>query len=215
MLAVELAEEHAAEVRAVAARRKAREAETKAAEAAATAAEEAAQRTAALREAAAVDKQAAEELAAGRAPEIEARARTIATEAARAESSWFRFPKEGVATLIGGILVAVAAFAVWRDSLTAMDLPLEVLTDASRIDGEGLGIALLAVGGAGAVLALFRIPRWITVVLGVVVLLSSASFLVQLLRTLIDAEEADQFFSIVGIGPAIALLGGALMSSGR
>jgi hypothetical protein len=215
MLAAELAQEHAAEVRAIAARRAAREAETQAAEAAATAASEAAQRTAALREAAAIDKQAAEALAAGRAPEIEARARTIATDAARAELSWFRFPREGVATLLGGILVAVSATAVWLDSQTGMDLPIEVLNDPTVIDGDGLGIALLAVGGVGAFLALFRIPRWITVVLGVVVLLASATFLVQVLRGLIDQEQAEEFFTIVGIGPPIALLGGALMSSGR
>ena len=224
-LAVELAEEHAAELRAVAARRIARESETRAAEAAAKAAKEAAERTATLQAAAAADKKAAEEAAAGRAPEIEERARLIAGEAARAESSWFRFPKEGVATLLGGLTVVMAVFLPWVDSegtamslgtgATAMEIPIAVLLEYAVEQGNTLGLVLLVVGGLGAVLALFRIPRWITVMLGLIVVVCAIMFFVQVLRSLIDAERAEDFFEAIGIGPAIALLGGLLMSSGR
>lgn len=224
-LAVELAEEHAAELRTIAARRIAREAETRAAEAAAQAAKEAAERTATLQAAAAADKKAAEEVAAGRAPEIEERARMIAGEAARAESSWFRFPKEGVATLLGGLMVVMAVFLPWVESgdtamnlapgATAMEIPVDFLFEYAVEQGNTLGVVLLVVGGLGAVLALFRIPRWITVILGLIVVVCAIMFFVQVLRSLIDVELADDFFEVIRIGPAIALLGGLLMSSGR
>lgn len=223
-LAMELAEEQAAELRAIAARRSAREAETRAAEDAAHAAEDAAERTSALRAAAAADKQAAEDAAAGRAPAIEERARVIATEAARSESSWFRFPKEGVATLLGGLIVVVSAFLPWVNpdigvgssaGDTAMDLPIGFLFDYEVDAGNSIGVVLLVVGGLGAVLSLFRIPRWITVILGIVAIVVAATFFVQVLRILIDVEEAERYFELLRIGPAVALLGGVAMSSGR
>jgi len=215
-VAVELAEEHAAELRAIAARRQAREAEVAAAEEAAAAASEAAERTAALRAAAAADKHAAEEAAAGRAPEIEQRARVIATEAARSESSWFRFPREGVATLLGGLLVVLAVFLPWTTEVeSALDLPADYLLNSDIDSGNSLGVTLLVLGGLGALLAIFRIPRWITVLLGLATAVMAIAFLVQVLRTLIDVEQTEMYFEVIRIGPAVALLGGLLMSSGR
>lgn len=207
----ELAEEHAAQLRTLAARKAAREADTKAAEDAAQAAKQAADRTEALRVAAAIDKEAAEQAAAGRAPEVEARARTIATDAVRAETSWFRFPKEGVATLIGGVIVVISVFLVWDSSdRTALELAFGTIED-----GNSLGIVLLVVGIVGGLLALVRIPRWITVILGLVAVTAAILFLTKELQLLIDEERAEDYLNEIRIGSVAALLGGLFMLSGR
>jgi hypothetical protein len=207
-MAVELAEEHAAELRAVAARKAAAAAEIEAAEEATHAAEAQAE--------------------AARAARIVATGRIGVAEAAIAKASWFRFPREGVATLLGALLVAISVFLPWIDQgvvgfpwidqegeQTALDLPVEVLTNTDAEPGTGVGTLLLVVAIAGGVLALFRIPRFITVLLGGVAVLVALAFLVQVLRFLTDSDIAEEYFQVVRLGPAATLAGGLLMLSGR
>ncbi len=231
-MAAELAAEHAAELRAVAARKRVKEAE-------ATAAEEAAQRTTAEL---AAEKKTADREAALRAAEREAKLRAaaeatrVAEEAAAppgrgrrsrsaaaaakgdapAKASWFRFPAEGIATLVGAILVGVTVYMPWVEEETAMDFPLEALSEfPPEARGSSLGAVLLAVAITGGALALFRIPRWITVILGLSAIAIAIVFPIQVLSFLTDRGTAEEFFDLMGVAPAGTLLGGLLMLSGR
>jgi hypothetical protein len=201
-MAAELAEEHAAELRAVAARKAAMHAEVEAAEETAHAAEARAE--------------------AARAARIVATGKIGVSEAAIAKASWFRFPREGVATFLGAALVAIAVFLPWiaegdESEQAASELSLQVLFDYENAAGSGgsVGTLLLVVAIAGGVLALFRIPRFVTVLLGVVAVLVAMLFLVAVLRFLTGDERADQYFEVLRLGPAATLVGGLLMLSGR
>ncbi len=240
-MAAELAEQHAAELRAAAARRSALEAEAEAAEEAAQRAEEerAAARSLAAQEAAA---RAAEREASLRAAQDAAEAaETVAARASAlraaaddytpargsadvARASWFRFPSEGVATLIGAIIVAVSAALPWASELppsfdteTALDYPIDVLTagfDEIALDG-GLGIVLFAIAIAGGILALFRIPRWITVLLGAAAIFVAVAFLVQVVQQVPSDGDVGTFFEFAEFGSVVTIVGGGLMLSGR
>lgn len=235
-MAAELAAEHAVELRAVAARRAEKATEAQAAEEAALRAEDerkaalvtgereakarAAEREASLRvaeEAAKAAEDTADQVAAARAaPERWAASGIGATEPA-AKASWFRFPREGLATLLGAILVGVSAFLPWADGRTALEFSLSDLRDVDfDLDiGGDLGLLLLAVAIIGGVLALFRVPRWITVILGVVAVAVALWFLVDVIRLLSEDNSAERFFEIVNIGPVVTIVGGFLMLSGR
>ncbi len=234
-MAAELAAEHAAELRAVAARRAAKESEAKAAEEAAARAERAREdaRTTGEQEAAV---RAAEHAASLRAAKeaAEAAERTAsrmeavkadpkrwsasglgATEPA-AKASWFRFPNEGVATLLGAVLVGISATLPWQfGEETALDYPLEYLVDPDAIEGSGLGGLLLTLAVVGAILALFRIPRSITVILGAVATAVALAFLIQIVRMLEGDSTVEDFFTMASVGPAVTIAGGLLMLSGR
>ena len=235
-MAVELAAEHAAELRAVAARRAEKTTRAQAAEEAARRAEDereaaritgereavarSAQRQASLRvaeEAAGAAEKAATEAEAARvAPQRWAASGIGATEPA-AKASWFRFPREGVATLLGAVLVGVSAFLPWANDRTALEYSLNELRDLDlNFGAEGdLGFLLLAVSIIGSVLALFRVPRWITVILGIVAITVALWFLVGIVRTLTGDDGPEAFFRIVNIGPVVTIAGGLLMLSGR
>ena len=235
-MAAELAAEHAAELRDVAARRAEKTTRARAAEEAARRAEEereaaritgereavarAAERQASLKvaeEAAGAAEKAADQAAAARAaPQRWAASGIGATEPA-AKASWFRFPREGVATLLGAVLVGVSAFLPWAHGRTALEYSLNELRDLDlSLGAEGdLGLLLLAVSVIGSVLALFRVPRWITVILGIVAITVALWFLVGVLRTLTGDDGPETFFRIVNIGPVLAIAGGLLMLSGR
>ncbi len=170
----------------------------------------------------------AAELAEEHAIEVRAAAATVAQQAgaeagekaakaAIAKDPWFRFPREGVATLLGGVLVALSVFLPWRNELTARDFSLDYLFDYEvDASGSSMGTLLLAVAVVGGVLALVRIPRWITVILGVVAIVVGVVFPVEVLREMLDVQgEATEFFSVVRIGPVVTLVGGSLMLSGR
>jgi hypothetical protein len=239
-MAAELAAEHAAELRAMAARRAGKEAEARAAEEAAerTERERQAARTTGEREIAAheAEREASLRVAQEAAHAAERNASRIAaaqedpkrwaasgigaTEPA-AKASWFRFPREGVATLLGAILVGVSAYLPWAyGNETAFDnAPLEFLLGpdaAGNVSVEGLlGWLLVAVAIIGGVLALFRVPRWITVILGAAAATVALWFLIQVVRTLDTDATVESFFQIVSIGPAVTIAGGLLMLSGR
>ena len=66
---------------------------------------------------------------------------------------------------------------------------------------------------AGGLLALFRIPRWITVLLGAVVV--AIWFLVQVVNSLPDSARSRDFFDTADFGAAVTVAGGFLMLSGR
>jgi hypothetical protein len=236
-MAAELAAEHAAELRAVAARRAEKEAKAQAAEEAAKRAEEereaarttgereaaarAAEREASLRvaeEAADAAERTAEQVEAAKADPRRWAASGIGATEPAAKASWFRFPREGVATLIGAVLVGISAFLPWTQlggGQSAFDYSLRVLTDPDDAFGSELGIVLLAIAAAGGVLALFRIPRWITVILGAVVVVLALWFVIQQVSLLTEDDTVATFFETVGIGPVVAILGGGLMLSGR
>jgi hypothetical protein len=234
-MAAELAAEHAAELRALAARRAEKEAEAQAAEEAAQRAEEereaarttgereaaarAAERAASLRvaeETAAAAKQTADQIAVSRdAPERWAASGIGATVPA-AKASWFRFPNEGVATLLGAVLVGISANLPWTEGEeNALEYSLNFLLNNEDLEGNNLGILLLAVAVVGGVLALFRVPRWITVILGAVAVTVALWFVVQVVRTLGGDDTVDTFFQTVSIGPVVTIVGGLLMLSGR
>jgi len=203
-MAAELAAEHAVALRAVAARRAEKQAEAQAAEESARRAEEereairitgereaaarAVEREATLRiaeEVAQAAEETADQVAASRAsPKRWAASGIGATEEA-AKASWFRFPHEGVATLLGAVLVAVSVFVPWAEGeQTALNFPLRFLLNNEEGEGSDLGTLLLAAAIIGGILALFRVPRWITVILGVVAVVVALLFLVQVVRTL-------------------------------
>ncbi|MEE8330553.1 MAG: TIR domain-containing protein [Acidimicrobiia bacterium] len=205
-----------------------REAEAEAAkrEAEATAAAERATQAAEEREAAMAAELAeehAEEVRAAAirvaqvAEEAGAKAGAKAAEAVVARRDWIRFPREGVATLLGGILVAISASLPWMGDLTARDYSLDYLVDYEvGPGGSSMGVLLLVLAIAGGLLALVRIPRWITVIFGVVVIAVAMVFLVEVLRELLNEDDdASEFFQVVGLGPVVALIGGSLMLSGR
>jgi hypothetical protein len=233
-MAAELAAEHAAELRALAARRAEKEAEAQAAEEAAQRAEEereaarttgereaaarAAERAASLRvaeETAAAAKQTADQIAVSRdAPERWAASGIGATVPA-AKASWFRFPNEGVATLLGAVLVGASALLEWAPGMAPVDYSLNQLL-GSDSGGIELGILLLAVAIIGGVLALFRVPRWITVILGGAAVALALWFIVGAVNMPNPVANVSEYFDDrVAIGPAVTLAGGLLMLSGR
>lgn len=233
-MAAELAAEHAAELRAVAARRAAKEAEARAAEEAAQRAEREreAARTTAEREAAA---RAAERAASLRAAEVAAQAAEetadqfastrdddrwaasgLGAKVPAAKASWFRFPNEGVATLLGAVLVGISAYLPWTaEPKLAVEYPLEILQDPDAWEGSSLGVLLVSLAVVGGILALFRVPRWITVLIGGVVVTVSFLFVVTVVRSMGDDGSVDLFFETIGIGPGAAIAGSLLMLSGR
>lgn len=232
-MAAELAAEHAAELRAIAARRAGKEAEARAAEEAAERAErerEAAQTTgereiaahkaereASIRsaeEAAQTAQRNASQMAAQAGPKRQA-ARDIGMTEPAAKASWFRFPREGVATLIGATLVGISASLPWAYDRVGFDWQLKFLMGPDAADGISLGALLMPVAIIGGVLALFRVPRWITVILGAAAATIAVWFLVQVVRTMGGDQTVDYFFRIVGIGPVVTIVGGLLMLSGR
>jgi hypothetical protein len=236
-MAAELAAEYAAELRAVAARRAEKEAKAEAAEEAARRAQEereaarttgereakarAAEREASLQvaeEAAQAAEKTAEQVVAAKADPRRWAASGIGATEPAARASWFRFPREGVATLLGAVLVGISASLPWTQldgGESALRYPLRFLLDSGEREGSDLGILLLAIAVIGGVLALFRVPRWITVILGAVVVTVALWFVVGWVATLDEDDTVTTFFQIVSFGPAVAIAGGLLMVSGR
>jgi hypothetical protein len=115
--------------------------------------------------------------------------------------------------IVGGALAVISCFVAWEDvgGLAWSDsfkVPLEFLWDKNATGGAKLGIPLVSVGGAVALLSLLRpLPADFLRRLGGVALLgATALFVVQLGRRF----GWDNLNANVGLGPYLAGAGGLL-----
>ena len=115
--------------------------------------------------------------------------------------------------ILGGALAVWSCFVSWEDVSelswkTAFKLPLKFLWDKNATGGAKLGIPLVAVGGAAAVLALWRaLPAdFLRRLCGVAILGATALVVVQLGRRF----GWDNLNDNVGLGEWLAGAGGLL-----
>jgi hypothetical protein len=128
-----------------------------------------------------------------------------------------------VISLIGSIAVAVASILPWLQTPgggatgNAFDVSLVFLFNPDRAGtgGLSLGIALLALGVAGAVLTAIRAPTYVRRIVGSVTTAGVVLFLAQVVRIATENGNDLNPFTIIGFGAYVALVGGILISSGR
>ena len=115
--------------------------------------------------------------------------------------------------ILGGALAVVACFVSWEDVTelswkTSFKVPLKFLWDKNASGGAKLGIPLVAVGAAVAVLSLWRaLPAdFLRRLGGVAILGATALVVVQLGRRF----GWDNLNDNVGLGPYLAGAGGLL-----
>jgi hypothetical protein len=92
-------------------------------------------------------------------------------------------------------------------------LPLIELDPEPSILSVGLVVVVL--GALGLVASLIAPLSWLRRVLGVLVLAVAVLFIVQVVRSVLDAGEPADLLFRVGLGPYVALVGGLLMVLGR
>jgi hypothetical protein len=115
--------------------------------------------------------------------------------------------------MVGGVLAVISCFVAWEDVSelswkNSFKVPLKFLWDKNASGGAKLGIPLVAVAGAVAVLSLWRIlpADFLRRLGGVVLLGATALFVVQLGRRF----GWDNLNDNVGLGPYLAGAGGLL-----
>ena len=115
--------------------------------------------------------------------------------------------------IVGGVLALISCFLAWDDVSKlawndSFKVPLKFLSDKNASGGAKLGILLVSVAGAVAVLSLWRIlpADFLRRVGGLVLLGATALFVVQLGRRF----GWDNLNDNVGIGPYLAGGGGLL-----
>ena len=115
--------------------------------------------------------------------------------------------------IVGGVLALISCFLAWDDVSKlawndSFKVPLKFLWDKNASGGAKLGILLVSVAGAVAVLSLWRIlpADFLRRVGGLVLLGATALFVVQLGRRF----GWDNLNDNVGIGPYLAGGGGLL-----
>jgi hypothetical protein len=115
--------------------------------------------------------------------------------------------------IVGGVLALISCFLAWDDVAElawndSFKVPLKFLWDKDASGGAKLGIPLVSVAGAVAVLSLWRIlpAELLRRVGGLVLLGANALFVVQLGRRF----GWDNLSDNVGIGPYLAGGGGLL-----
>jgi hypothetical protein len=115
--------------------------------------------------------------------------------------------------LVGGVLAIISCFLAWDDVAElawndSFKVPLEFLWDKDASGGVKLGIPLVSVAGAVALLSLSRIlpADFLRRLGGVVLLAACALFVVQLGRRF----GWDNLNDNLGVGPYLAGAGGLL-----
>jgi hypothetical protein len=115
--------------------------------------------------------------------------------------------------IVGGVLAIISCFLAWDDVAglawnDSFKVPLKFLWDNDASGGVKLGIPLVSVAGATALLSLSRIlaADFLRRLGGVVLLGATALFVVQLGRRL----GWDNLNDNVGVGPYLAGAGGLL-----
>lgn len=113
----------------------------------------------------------------------------------------------------GGVLLALSAVLPWLSSpgisQSALDLPVALLWDLEAGDMPvKIGFALLAFGGFGAILSFLDRTAWLRRTLGILGLIVSAAFAVQLLRVLDETGGSiGDLVDAIGVGVYLALAG--------
>jgi hypothetical protein len=131
-----------------------------------------------------------------------------------------------VAAVIGSALAALSSVAPWsggRGLPVGFDdpalgfevrfLPLLELDAGPSILSVGLVVAVL--GALGLLASLVGALVWLRRVLGVLVVGVALLFVVQVVRSVLDAGEPVDLLFRLGLGPYVALSGGILMVLGR
>jgi hypothetical protein len=114
--------------------------------------------------------------------------------------------------LIGGALAVIACFLGWGAYDDSFDVPLQFLWDKDATEGAKLGIPLVSVAGAVALLSLWAIEPFVFLrrLGGVVLLAATALFIVQLGRRIgwdnMSADNVDAGPYLAGAGGLLALL---------
>ena len=115
--------------------------------------------------------------------------------------------------IIGGVLAIISCFIAWGDVAglawnDSFEVPLRFLWDKNASGGAKLGVPLVAVAGAVALLSLWRIlpADFLRRLGGLVLLGATALFVVQLGRRF----GWDNLNGNVGVGPYLAGAGGLL-----
>jgi hypothetical protein len=126
----------------------------------------------------------------------------------------------GWAAALGGVVAAVSGLLPWFTpgdlSRDAFDVPVEFLYDYKSTSDSGLkvGLLLLVLGGAGALLAvLLNDHRWRRGV-GIAITVIAGVYVVQLQRLLGSVPAADRpsLLSSMGFGVYVALVGGLALA---
>ncbi|MEW6059459.1 MAG: hypothetical protein AB1551_04840 [Actinomycetota bacterium] len=114
--------------------------------------------------------------------------------------------------------VVVAAFLPWLSGLgsaSAFDVPLAVLWSLNPgTGGLKLGFLIVALGALGAGLAM--LPRFDggRLLLGALIMVVAADFVVQTWRAVSDLGGGfGDVFDVLGVGVYVTLVGGALIAS--
>jgi hypothetical protein len=134
----------------------------------------------------------------------------------------YSFVVPGTTTLpsiIGAVLVLVAAFLAWvdvgggADTLNAFDVPLSFLWDKEALadDGIALGAVLLVLAAASFLLRHFRGLEQISRVPGALVVVAVGLYLLQMNSLVSDIGGDLSLFDVIGIGVWPALIGGGLL----
>jgi hypothetical protein len=114
--------------------------------------------------------------------------------------------------LVGGVLAVIACFLGWGAYDDSFDVPLQFLWDKDATGGAKLGIPLVSVAGAVAVLSLSAAEPFVFLrrLGGVVLLAVTALFIVQLGRRIgwdnMSADNVDAGPYLAGAGGLLALL---------
>ena len=114
--------------------------------------------------------------------------------------------------LLGGVLALIACFVTWGQSADSFDVPLQFLWDNEATGGATLGVPLVSVAGAVAILSLFAIEPFVFLrrLGGVALLGATALFVVQLGREIgwdnLSTGDIDAGPYLAGAGGLLALL---------
>ncbi len=114
--------------------------------------------------------------------------------------------------LLGGVLALISCFVAWDGYDDSFDVPLQFLWDKDATDGVSLGVPLVSVAGAVALLAVSAVEPFVFLrrLGGVVLLGVTALFVVQLGRRIgwdnLSAGNIEAGPYLAGAGGLLALL---------
>ncbi|MDQ3867004.1 MAG: hypothetical protein M3304_09300 [Actinomycetota bacterium] len=114
--------------------------------------------------------------------------------------------------LLGGVLALIACFVAWGPSDDSFDVPLQFLWDKEATGGARLGVPLVSVAGAVALLSVFAVEPFVFLrrLGGVALLGAAALFVVQLGREIgwdnLSTGNIDAGPYLTGAGGLLALL---------